>query len=390
MNALKGIGLAFAFFLLCFLAAFVYDHRLIARYFSVPTAHVITDVAWYQPQETVDGSFVSDLPGVAPGATIALPELNAAVDYAGAHNSVALLVYHSGKLELEKYWPPYSADTLTDSAAMSKSVLGLLTGIALKDGLINSVDDSAANYLKEWANDSRRDITIRDLLQMTSGFADTEVTENPFSAGDELLFSSDIEEVALAQKLAAPPGTVFDYNNVNSQALAAIIERQAHQRFAAYLSGKLWQKIGVGPAKMWLDRPDGTPHAFCCMQMTARDWLKVGLLVLNKGVVNNVEVVPSAWIAAMTRPSPRNPNYGMHVWLGQKYEAERIYGNIHTHASEPYEADDTLFFDGAGGQRVYVIPSADLVIVRTGDIAPDWDDAFLPNTILRGILRHSP
>jgi len=98
------------------------------------------------------------------------------------------------------------------------------------------------------------------------------------------------------------------------------------------------------------------------------------------------QVVPAAWIEAMLRPSAGNANYGYQTWLGTEYVEQRAYNrtvSVTAYHSEPFVADDIVFLDGFGGQRVYVVPSQRLVIVRTGMPQLDWDDARLPNLVLR-------
>jgi CubicO group peptidase (beta-lactamase class C family) len=123
--------------------------------------------------------------------------------------------------------------------------------------------------------------------------------------------------------------------------------------------------------------------------------MHVGLLLKNRGRVGEDQVVPESWIAEMTTPAATNPNYGYQIWLGSPPGKERRYNDktVKAYHSEPYVTDDIFFIDGFGGQRVYVVPSEDLIIVRTGRAVADmtvlennWDDALLPNTILRGLL----
>nr|MBP6514806.1 hypothetical protein [Steroidobacteraceae bacterium] len=130
------------------------------------------------------------------------------------------------------------------------------------------------------------------------------------------------------------------------------------------------------------------PHIFCCLQTTARGWLRIGLLLLNEGRVGDDQVVPAEWVRAMTTPAATNPNFGYQVWLGSPEGGVRRYSSKSVavaHHSEPYVAPDVVFIDGFGGQRVYVVPSQRLVIVRTGQSAMNWDDARLPNAILKGL-----
>jgi CubicO group peptidase (beta-lactamase class C family) len=112
------------------------------------------------------------------------------------------------------------------------------------------------------------------------------------------------------------------------------------------------------------------------------------MLILNEGRVGADQVIPADWVRAMTTPAPTNPNFGYQVWLGSPVGGERHYSSrsvaVARH-SEPYLAPDVIFSDGFGGQRVYVVPSQRLVIVRTGQSVMEWDDARLPNAILRGL-----
>jgi CubicO group peptidase (beta-lactamase class C family) len=120
--------------------------------------------------------------------------------------------------------------------------------------------------------------------------------------------------------------------------------------------------------------------------------MHVGRLIMNHGKVGDDQVVPAQWIEQMTTPSPNNPNYGIQIWLGSPPGTARKYNDNAMKAfhSEPFVAPDMIYIDGYGGQRVYMVPSQDLIIVRTGEAHMDWDDAKIPNAILRGIRPQSP
>ncbi len=369
------------------------DPAVMRRLITGPPMGVVDQTDRNQPQEAVPG-IEATIPA-APQATIEPAALAAAEDYATATQSVALLVWHRGALRYEKYWPGYDRDTRTDPFSAHKSVMALLMGVAIGDGVIESVDEPAANYLPEWRNDSRREITIRDLLQMSSGL---EIV--PFGSwrGMRLTLGSDLTEVALSVPAERPHGSEFQYLNLNSQLLGTILQRASGKRYAEFLSERLWTRIGAPTAYVWLDREGGMPRTFCCLYTTARGWLQVGLLLKNQGRFGDDQVVPAQWIADMTTPATTNANYGYQVWLGSPPGKERRYNDktVKAYHSEPFAADDVIFIDGFGGQRVYVVPSQDLVIVRTGRVVADlsimennWDDARIPNAVLRGIS-HEP
>jgi len=112
------------------------------------------------------------------------------------------------------------------------------------------------------------------------------------------------------------------------------------------------------------------------------------VLQLDHGRVGERQLVPEQWMKDIITPSARNPNYGYLTWLGTTWEKERSYNRKSAAAafhSEPFAAPDVIYFDGFGGQRVYIVPSKQLVIVTTGPLRQEWDDALLPNLIIRGM-----
>lgn len=342
------------------------------------------------PEQVVPGGRQVEIPSVTPDErTIAEEALRQATAYGATTGSHALIVYHDGAIQLEHYYPGYGRETRTPTQSMHKSVLALLVGIAIRDGFVASVDDPAARYLPEWSGDGRARITIRQMLQQASGIDFPTVGLNPVGGFFELTLGDNITQVVLRQPLAMEPGTQFDYNGINPQALGLILERATGRRYAEYLSEALWVHIGAPEATVVLDSEEqGTARTFCCLNATARSWLHLGLLHLQGGRFNGVQVVPESWLREVVTPSPRNPNYGYLTWLGTEHQEKRYYNHktsTHVRHSEPFAAPDVVYFDGFGGQRVYVVRSLGLVIVRTGDIETDWDDAYLPNVIIRGI-----
>lgn len=342
------------------------------------------------PAQAVPGGPLVEIPSVPlDRRTIGDEAVKKAEAYAAETDSHALIVYHDGAIQVERYFPGFGRDTRTSTQSMHKSVLALVVGMAIRDGFIAAVDDPAARYLPEWANDGRSAITIRHMLQQQSGTDFPTVGFNPVGGFFQFTLGDNIRPITLNQPLAEAPGTRFDYNTINPQALGIIIERATGRRYAEYLSEALWKHLGAPDAFVSLDSTEnGMARTFCCLNATARSWLHVGLLHLNAGRFNGVQVVPEAWMRDVVTPSPRNPNYGYLTWLGNEYQEHRPYNHktsTNVYHSEPFAAQDMVYFDGFGGQRVYVVKSLGLVIVRTGSIATGWDDAYLPNTIIRGL-----
>ena len=316
--------------------------------------------------------------------------IQSAIEFSQATGSHALLIYHKEALVLEHYFPGYSKQHLTSTASMHKSVLALLIGIAIDQGFIKSVDQPASDFLKEWESDQRNKITIRQMLQQSSGIDYPEFSFHPLGEWNEMVVGDNVLKITLNQAAEKQPGTEFAYNGINPQNLGLLLQRATGQRYSSYLSENLWQYIAEEDSYVILDSEiNKMPRMFCCLDAIAKDWLRVGILILNKGILNEKRIVSESWIEQMTSSSKLNPNYGYLTWLGMEHQERRIY-NIKSTAtgfhSEPYIDKDVIYFDGFGGQRVYIIPSQELVIVRTGAIKMDWDDAKLPNIISQGIL----
>lgn len=361
------------------------DPWLWKRYATSLQGLDVTNIAWRSPAEPVAGGDRRLREDVVNG--ISADALREAVAYAEQMESFALLIHHRGALVVERYWGGHGPDSRFDTASMHKSVMALLLGIAIEEGHIGSIDDPVGRYVAEWADEPRGEITLRELATMSSGLLVEAFRPSPFSKGMQLVIGSNIDELALSLPLDEPPGSRFDYLNFSSQVLGIALTRAVGMRYAQYFSQRLWQPLGAPDAAVWLDREDGSPRIFCCLLASAPAWMHVGVLMLNDGRVDGRQVVPAEWLTEMTTPSAMNPNYGLQVWLGSPASGVRTYNRqstLEVPHSEPYLADDVVFLDGAGGQRVYVIPSAELVIVRIGKSRMDWDDAVLPNALLRG------
>lgn len=339
---------------------------------------------------------VSGLPerSLCPEVSVAAMEkYRDALDYARDMHSYSLIVWRDGVCELAHYFPPYTRDLRPESASMHKSVVGLALAAAIADGFIDSVDDPIGKYLSAWEGDPRGKISLRDVVTMASGLEPLSVSGGIDSpAANFVIGPVDARQVVLNRPVQHPPGSVFHYSGFNTQLLLLVLEAATGERYSDYLSRRLWQRIGAGDAFTWnyaasAVSQQSMPRAYTALLAKAEDWLRVGLLIKNFGRFMGEEILPKAMLEAATRPSKANPNYAWQLWLGTTYQSQRFYNQQQSGPAipmaEPFLVEDMIYFDGFGGQRVYISRSEDLVIVRQGDMRIDWDDAILPNRVLR-------
>jgi CubicO group peptidase (beta-lactamase class C family) len=391
MERFKTYALAATAIILLFgIAGAISQRVLIERFLSVYDQDPLTiPVDWFNPKEAVPGAAEESLRAAdAAERTVPNAILEDVAAYAEAQGSLSLIVVHKGRVQLERYWDDANRETWFNPQSMSKSVLSLLMGIAIEEGHIDAVTDPVGKYIEEWRDDPRGTATIQQTLWMAAGLEQmtTSYDINIFDRGTWYNFGDDFNGMLLDLDQVDKPGTKFDYNNEETNLLGILIERATGQRYADYLSEKLWAPLGLADAAMYQDRPGGAVMKSCCIFSRPYDWTKIGLLIANRGVWNEQQLVPAAWIDAMLTPSPLRDFYGYLVWLGSSYIQKGEFGKPKSAvpvAPEGYHADDMVIFLGYGEQRVWISPSNELVIVRgTRKWAPSWNETRIPNTIL--------
>ena len=349
-----------------------------------------SEVAKFQPTQVVKGCAPTEQTrdtATLPAASFA--EMKA---YSDKHQGIGLIVMVDGKVVGEDYRSGASAATRVASQSMHKTVVAMMIGAAINDGLIKSVDDPVGDYIQEWRNEPRGQISLRQLLSMSSGL------ENPSMAKMEMaamhMMMGEVSDATLNLQIEEKPGK-YNYGNGNFQlagmALSRALKSAKGGDYAAYLAKKIWCPLGNADASLWLEGDGGEPRYFAFLDASVRDWARVGELIRNRGAWNGKQLIPTAWIDEMVKPSASNPNYGLGIWLGSPWTKARRYSRSSTFTalqSAPFLADDVWFLDGYGGQQVYIVPSAKLVISRSGETSQSWDDAILVNSALKGLQRN--
>ena len=312
-----------------------------------------------------------------------------AIEHVDAMESYAFFVWQNGAIIAEHYREPGHPDLRSESASMHKSFLGLLVATALADGTFPSVETPIGTYIAEWSGDPRGDIPLDAFLTMSTGLDPlSPISDEDDGISDAFRFvlgGDDAETLMLNQQISTAPFTRFHYQNTATQILVRALEAATGERYEDLASKRIWQVIGADTAHVWRTSKRGRPRGYTALLARAEDWLRLGILIAQEGRWEDKQVIPPDILAEFLSPSPANPNYARQIWRANPYAPKRYYNSQEAgpsfSAAQPYLYDDLVFFDGFGGQRVYISPGQDLVIVRLGTNRFDWDDSALPNLV---------
>ena len=366
-----------------------FDWRAWQRHRRAP-AEPIGAVGWYTPTETIGQGSGTPLRIAAPAArTLDAAALDGAQRYAVEKNSYALIVAHRGVVQLEYYKDGFGPERALESQSMHKPLAAILTMAAVADGRL-ALDDPLGKFIPAWRDDARGRITVRDVLYMQTGLVEPRFEQKWGNPAYQMFITSHLDDAVLALGVDRPPGEYYASHYAATQLLQLVLEAATGQRYARYLNERLWSRLGAGEAQVRLDRPGGNAQVFCCIQARPRDWLRVGLLLSRHGEFEGRSVLPMSAFLELTTPSRFNPNFAMQqIWRGHPYRPIRMMDSRNPSrglpVSAPYAAEDAFYLEGRGGQRVYVVPSRELVVVRQGEIRMEWDDAAFINGLIAGV-----
>ena len=270
----------------------------------------------------------------------------------------AIVVLYKGQLVAEKYAHGYDKNSRMPGWSVAKSITAALTGILVKQG---KLDVSAPAAVEEWERTSKEKITLKQLLQQTSGL-DYEESYRKLSSATNMLFNKGNAAAYTAQlPLSFTPGTVFNYSSGNSNIISRIIRQTVGEGYHAFPYESLFYKTGMYSIVLEPDA-SGTYVGSSFCYATARDYARFGLLYYNNGKWDDEQLLPEDWVKATVQPSVADTlqHYGYQFWLNgfnKNDPTQRWYPNVPA---------DMYFADGFGGQDIYVIPSKKLVVVRLG------------------------
>lgn len=271
-------------------------------------------------------------------------------------NSIAFLVIKNDSIIQESYWDGYNQDSYSNSFSMSKSIISTLVGIAIQEGLFQTVFDQVNSYLPNYNSGFDNSLTIKHLLTMSAELNWTESYSNPFASTAKTYYGNNIYKKMINTHVLNDPSNIFQYQSGATQLLAMLLEKVTGGSISEYASEKLWNPIGAKNDALWmLDKVDGNEIAYCCFNSNARDFARLGKLYLNQGRFDSIQVVHPDYIRVATsvkemvdlENKPVN-YYGYQWWLINRNGMDMYYAR------------------GLFGQYLIVIPEKDIIIVRLG------------------------
>ena len=280
-----------------------------------------------------------------------------------------VLVAYKNQIVAERYAEGFTKETPMLGWSMTKSVLGTLYGVLAHQ---ERLDLDSPAPIASWQNDERKYITLNNLLRMQSGLEWDEDYTKISDVTRMLFLNSDMTTVQQEKKAIAPPTEIWNYSSGTTNLLSGILRKHfnTHQEYLDFPYTALIDKIGMNSMIIEADTKGnfvGSSYGWA----NTRDWAKFGILYLNKGYWNGEQLFSPDWVDYIKQPTVNsNGTYGAHFWLnaGGKY---------------PDVPRDLYSANGFQGQRVFIIPSKDLVVVRTGI---SDGSVFDVNTFLKGII----
>ncbi len=306
------------------------------------------------------------------GRTIDLPKgapikLGQDVDaYMKAQRNAGLIIIQDGKIRFEKYALDYGKDGRWTSFSVAKSLTSTLVGAAVRDGFIKSLDDKVTAYMPDLKGSAYDDVSVRQLLTMTSGVKWNEDYTDPKS--DVALFNLHKAEpgvdvtVSYMRKLPreAPAGSKWVYKTGETNLIGVLVSSATKKTLSAYLSEKVWAPYGMEQDGVWMLGSTGHEISGCCISATLRDYARFGMFILGGGIADGKPVLPDDWIASATTKQAdigvAGRGYGYQWWTND---------------------DGSFAAQGIFGQGIFIDPKRKLVIASNGN----WPTATDPEGV---------
>jgi CubicO group peptidase (beta-lactamase class C family) len=298
----------------------------------------------------------------------------AASEYSKRSLGVALLIMKGDEIVLEDYGASAGARIPWVIASGTKSFSGVMLAAAIEDGLISGFDEKVSDTIVEWKDDpSKRDITLRQLLNLTSGIEGGSAISVP------------TYKDSIHSKISGEPGKIFQYGPKPFQIFGEVMTRRLRPSGEAvrdYMDRRIFRPIGMN-VSLWR-RVENDPILPNGMVLTARDWARFGLFLRDNGKVGERQVISDKLIAELLKGSDANPAYGITFWLNRTgFKPNGVFFEMFESEADESLGTDIFMAAGLGNQRLYIIPSQNLVVVRFGAFGR-FDDAEFLRLLFRG------
>lgn len=268
------------------------------------------------------------------------------------NHTLGFIVIRNDSLLYERYFNGAEQSTRMTGFSVAKTFVSALTGIAVDEGHIKSVDQPVTDFLTGFKHEGYDQVTIQNLLNMRSGIKFSETYYNPFGHAAKFYYGRDLQKYTYKLKVNKTPGTEYYYNSANTLILAMIIEKTTGKKFTEYFEEKIWSKLGMDHPATWNydSEEHGMVKAFCCLNASAIDFAKFGRLYLNHGKWNGRQIISKAWV-----------DYSMGIHNDSKDSEDYPYSYFWRVLE-----NGSVFAKGILGQYIYLDPERDVIIVRFG------------------------
>lgn len=278
--------------------------------------------------------------------------------YLDEYGTVAFIVIRNDSIVYEEYRDSWTPFTLSNLFSATKSIVGLLIGIAHDEGYIKSLDDKVSVYLPEFGEGRKSEVTVRNLLTMSSGLNWDEAYTSLFSKTTQAYYGDNIRDLVMGLDVTEEPGKRYSYKSGDTQVLSLLLEAATGRTISDYAQDKLWRPMQACTDALWnLDRKGGDEKAYCCFNTTARDVARFARLILRNGDWNGRQLISPEYLQEAVSPAAYLENefgdgplnyYGFQIWI------------MH------YRGMEFPAFRGLGGQYIFAIPQKNAIVIRLG------------------------
>ncbi|MDR2206823.1 MAG: beta-lactamase family protein [Flavobacteriaceae bacterium] len=291
--------------------------------------------------------------------------------------TASFLIIKNGKLLHEEYWDGFNQNSRTNSFSMAKTVTVMLLGTAMDDGKIKNINQKFSDFFDDFYSDKfGKNLTLKNLASMEAGLDWDEHYSNPFLPAAKAYYGNSLYDAVFRINFSSNPGTKYEYQSGANQLLGFAIRKSVNMPLSEYLSQKIWIPLGMEQNAFWSTDDFEMEKTFCCIHSDARDFAKLGQLMLNDGKFENQQILNPDFVREMTTPTKNSGGvYGLGIWINNDAKYKHY------------------FFWGFLGQYIIIVPEKQLVIVRTGSFKNQPKDSkgrpaqveFLVNQIVENL-----